>query len=503
MFTSRKSWQFVLAAVLALPTLSNAETAPPETATYSVEARVLDSGMHQGTSDEITLAYQDIVYQQGAPWLRLHVSDHHLGDSSYLLIRSHQTGAEQRMTTTALENWGNHTAFFGGDLLEIELYVAPGDHDVFVSIDHAWVGTGSDQVAGGNGREVEAGPRSLCGGDSRVASNDPRVGRLFGGGCTAWMASNGAFLTAGHCVDGDPDQAGPGLPNGVVDIGFLNTVVEFNVPPSLPNGIPQPALPQDQYPVTGAFVAYEFAGANSDFDSIGADWAVFHVGPNANGETPQQAQNAFFRVSGAGESTVEQTLRVTAYGFDWTPTGTGGPSAACCDINSDFICDFVCNSQNVTQQTSTGVCTEFEDQGTKAWLRYEVDTTPATSGGPVIREENGHALGINTNSGCASGGNRGMTFNQDNLKDSLNNYIWGSGVAYADATSFCVLGTCSGSIYNPHPTIPEAVVDVANGSTVVIIPGVYAAANGNVFCAGADGKAMTFIAPFGGVSIGN
>jgi len=66
-----------------------------------------------------------------------------------------------------------------------------------------------------------------------------------------------------------------------------------------------------------------------------------------------------------------------------------------------------------------------------------------------------------------------------------------------------VLGTCSGTIFNPHPTIPEAVSDVSDNGNVVIIQGSYTAASGNVFTAGADGKAMTFIAPFGGVVIGN
>src|SRR6185503_10747124 len=149
-----------------------------------------------------------------------------------------------------------------------------------------------------------------------------------------------------------------------------------NVPPSLANGTPQPALPEDQFPVSGAYVAYQFTGSNVDMNSIGVDWAVFHVGPNADGVTPQMAQNSFFRVSGAASSTIGQTLRVTGYGFDWTPSGTGGAGAPCCDNNSDFICDFNCNSQNVTEQTATGACTDFVDNGSRAWLRYNVDTPP-------------------------------------------------------------------------------------------------------------------------------
>jgi hypothetical protein len=177
----------------------------------------------------------------------------------------------------------------------------------------------------------------------------------------------------------------------------------------------------------------------------------------------------------------------------------------CCDTNSDFVCDSICNAQSFTEQTATGTCTEFEDNGSTAWLRYEVDTTPATSGSPVIREANGEALGINTNSGCGNGGNWGTTFDQDTLHDSLNTYIYGPGVEYADAASFCgsPLPGCSGTAFNPHATVADAVAEVADGASVVIVPGNYTAANGNVFTAGADGKAMTLIAPFGAVVIGN
>ena len=84
-------------------------------------------------------------------------------------------------------------------------------------------------------RIIKYGP-SLCDGDDdRVASADPRVGRLFLGGCTVWLASNGSLLTAGHCADVDPDLNGPMLPDGCLDLAGL---VEFNFPASLSNGQP-------------------------------------------------------------------------------------------------------------------------------------------------------------------------------------------------------------------------------------------------------------------------
>ncbi len=544
----RMAQQLWAASVVVAASTASAQV---DRTTSRMDPYVVHSGIHQGDEDRPAVPFAQTVYVPDAQWLRLSLGDYELGRESHILVRSVATGAEQKMTATALQNWHNNTALFGGDALEVELHVAAGEQKIFVELSAVWVGLGTpvaihrdwgplapgpsdpdfiDPVAGDAPEGGGDPPEALCGGDNRVASNDARVGRLFIGGCTAWMAADGAFLTAGHCVDGDPDQSGPGLPDGVPDAGFLNAVVEFNVPPSLPNGVYQPALPQDQYPVSGSYVAYQFAGMNADFDSIGADWAVFHVGPNANGVTPQQAQNAFFRVIGASESTVGQTLRVTGYGWDWTPAGTGlshcqgGSNAGgvcfgnlqcpggtcvapfCCDGDQNTTCDSNCNAQSATQQTATGVCTDVEDNNSTAWFRYEVDTTPATSGSPVIREANGKALGINTNAdiGCDDGGNWGITFDQDTLHDFLNTYIFGDEVEYADtATVFCVFGTCTGTIYQPHPMIPAAVEGVASDGAVVIIPGNYTAANGNVFVAGDDGKAITFIAPFGGVVIGD
>ncbi|HEY3244699.1 MAG TPA: trypsin-like peptidase domain-containing protein [Phycisphaerae bacterium] len=505
MLTVFRRFSRIAQAALALYGSAAAGTLAADETPFRKDPYVLHTGVHHSSSDKDSVVFRHTIHVPGAVWLRLTLSDYALGQASFISIRSVQTGAMQSMTAVALETWHNNTAFFGGDTLEFELHVAPGERNIFAQLSEVWVGLPTDPDAPGPANGGDA-PEDLCGADNRVASSDPRVGRIFGSGCTAWLVANGAFVTAGHCVDGDPDGFGPMLPDGIVDNGFLNTVVEFNVPSSSSNGVPQPALPQDQYPVSGLYVAFQHPGEAPNFDSIGVDWAVFHVGPNANGVTPQQAQNSFFRVSGAASSTVGQTMRVTGYGLDWTPNGTGGAGAACCDFNSDNNCDFICNAQSYTEQTSTGVCTDFVDNGSRAWFQYEVDTTPATSGSPVIREANGEALGINTNSGCSNGGNYGTTFDQDVLHDFLNEYIYGPGVEYADAASYCgppLPFGCSGTIFNPHDTIPAAVADVADGANIVIIPGNYTAANGNVFTAGADGKAMTLRAPFGGVVIGN
>ncbi len=551
----------VLPMVMLMAVATPVALAHPNRTPYRIDPYSLDSGVHQGagrqTVDELPsaadrgatpdrdreadsgqsrVAFAQTIQVPGAPWLRLHIADYDLGQASFIVIRSVQTGAEQTMTATALQIWSNHTPFFGGDALEFELHVAPGEQNIFAQISEVWVGLAvadDDSAAGPGGGDP---PESLCGADDRVASSDPRVGRLFiGGRCTAWLASNGAFLTAGHCVDTDPDQSGPGLPDGVIDCSFLSGVVEFNVPPSLPNGVPQPAMPEDQYIITGdcpvlteGFVAWQFAGSNGTFNSIGADWAVFHVGPNANLETPQQRQNAFFRVTDV-EPDVGDIIRVTGHGLDNTPAGSGDnrclfganhgqscvndmqcPAGTCmppapCDSDNDGNGEFNCNAQHLTQQTATGPYNEYVDDGANdVSHEYEVDTTGGTSGGPVILESLDAAIGINTNSGCGDGfeqdENYGTAFEQDTLAQFLNDYIYGPGVRYRDSTNF---GSESGNIFDPHRTVTAAVAVVADGADIVIIPGNYTAASGNTFTAGADGRAMTLIAPFGGVAIGN
>ncbi len=472
----------------------------PAAADFRKDAYFLSTGVHDG-GETNRIAFRQTIHVSGAGWLRLTVGDHDLGQESFLLIRSVQTGDEQTMTATAFENWSNNTGLFGGDALELELHVAAGEQSIYLETLEVWVGPPVNP-GGPPGGGLDP-PEDLCGADNRVASNDPRVARMFGGsttttgdgGCTGWMVANGAFLTAGHCVVG----------------GIAGSIIEFNVPASTPNGIPNFANAQnDQYPIIGTF-AFENTPTSQ---AIGGDWAVFSAGPNANGVTPALAQGAFFRIAGTGPSlALGDPIRVTGYGWDWTPAGTGGPGAACCDFDENGTCDFNCNAQNKTLQTSTGPFIEFQDNAPNDQvLVYAVDTTDATSGSPVIRVTNDEAIGINVTSGCVSGdGNFGASFQHDVLRESVNDFPDGNQIpgtfetVYADTLSFCgppTLG-CSGRITNPHDTVADAVLDVGDGRTIVVSPGNYTAANGNVFIAGADGKSMTLIAPFGGAVIGN
>ena len=94
---------------------------------------------------------------------------------------------------------------------------------------------------------------AICGAtDDRVASNNPRSGRIMPVGCTGWLIDGGALLTAGHCT------------------GATMQTVEFNVPASQANGTTVAPPVRDQYRVIAGSIVTQNTG-------IGNDWAIFTV----------------------------------------------------------------------------------------------------------------------------------------------------------------------------------------------------------------------------------
>ncbi len=348
-FSRYSLFALLLAVLLCLPDTALAQTAPLSS---HVERYALDSGFHDNQRVAgVYEAYSAVVEVPGAPWLRLSFSDLALGTGSYLTVASRQDGAEQRLDAAALARWQNTSAYFNGDAVEVKLFVAPGEEDVFVRMEEVVVGD-----------EPPSAPESQCGPtDDRTPSNNPAAGRLLNIGCTAWIITGGKLVSAGHCVASASSA----------------NVVEFNVPPSLPSGTLQHPGPEDQYTVdTGSIVS-----ANG---SIGNDWGVFRVFDNTQtGLQPLVAQQAAFTVV---RDLGPPTIRITGYGVD---SGTA----------------------NQTQQTHTGP--NAGSSGTT--MRYKVDTEGGNSGSPVIDEATGNAVGVHTNGGCltsGSGSNSGTsTFN--------------------------------------------------------------------------------------------
>lgn len=411
----------------------------------------------------------------GAPWLRLEFSDYNLGQHSYITMTSVEDGGQQRLNAKSLLQWGNASAFFNGESVILELHIAENEVGIYVTLGSLNVGERASTVAA---TEENGDIESQCGSsDNRVLSTDNRAGRIING-CTAWLTSNGAVLTAGHCVDFDPDRSGPLLPDGVLDLWGSFSV---NVPLSDADGTLNQSAPEDQFPIDLDSVVWNFDGSGQ---GLGKDWAVFGIFPNADGERAHVRQG-FYRMSRQNPS-VDNSIRITGYGVD---TGTA----------------------NKTLQTHTGpyVGEYSGNVAADIYHEYQVDTEGANSGSPIIwrTPSPDFTVGIHTNAGCdnplTSDGNKGTSFEVDALEIAVRDFH-GSGSEYVDVVPQPNDPGESGAVFRPYVGIADAVADVPSGGQVVIVEGSYLnSAGGNTFTAGADGKAMTFLAPVGTVIIGN
>ena len=333
------------------------------------------------------------------------------------------------------------------------------------------------------------GPESICGNtDNRALSSDNRVGRLsfvssvdddgnptISNACTAWIISNGLVLTAGHCVDWDPDGFGPMLPDGNLDIDD-NDLVEFNPPSSTSAGNLQPAPPERRYNIDLDSVQWAFSGEGEGY---GNDWAVMRLLPNAvTGELASNVQGGF-RVTDAFPD-INTTVRITGHGSDTTPD----------------------NSRNRVQQTHSGPLTWNAD-AFNTYLTYQVDTTGGNSGSPVIWEANQYTLGIHTNAGCGatSGSNAGTAFNNLLLQLVMSTAVndmqayEATATIHADpATMFPV--SQDGSIFRPRGSLMLAYGEANAGNKISLMAGDYN--NESLILS----KELLVVAPVGSAVIG-
>jgi len=299
---------------------------------YNVESFYMSSGLHNGVTingGETFIAFNEIIRGSEAPWLRIYFKDANLGENSFIIMRSVWDGKEQKLNATSFEQWQSSSAYFNGFQVEIELHVAAFDENIFFTINELAVGEflGNDILF-----------FTICGPtDDRISSDQPATGRLLNVGCTAWIIPNGHFVSAGHCLDGGN-----------------STVVQFQVPPSLPGGTLQHPGPEDQYSVNVSTKVFVNGG-------VGNDWGTFEVFPNSiTGLMPKDAQGAFWPLV---QDLDPDSIRITGYGVD---TGV----------------------DNQTQQTHIGP--NAGSSGTT--MRYVTDTEGGNSGSPVIDGATGNAV---------------------------------------------------------------------------------------------------------------
>ena len=246
-------------------------------------------------------------------------------------------------------------------------------------------------------RDVDAGLapgswQSQCGpNDDRLPSADPRSARILPIGCTGWLIDDckQCFLTAGHCTGG-------------------TSVIQFNVPPSNPDGSINNPSPDDQYSVDPASMQ-----TNGGL-GVGNDWGYFGCFANSNtGLTAAEAQGSTFVLANPPPVS-SNNIRITGYGVDSSPP-----------------------DRNQVQQTHVGPLVT----STSTTVQYQADTEGGNSGSPVIWEETGEAVGIHTHGGCSTGGtgqNSGTSSTHPDLQDALASP---QGICGAGITTFGTLPT--------------------------------------------------------------
>jgi hypothetical protein len=293
-------------------------------------------------------------------------------------------------------------------------------------------------------------------------------------------------MTAGHCVDFDPDSVpggncGPGLPDGILNIQ-AGDFVGFNIPQSWLNGTPRAVDADDQYPIDLTSVAFRFDGCGQ---GLGKDWAVFGVNRNANTLLmPHEAYGLPMRVTNdLPLPGVPTTFRITGCGTD---AGTA----------------------NRTLQTDTGPYNGESTGNAPAdiLVSYQVDTMPASSGSPIMWNALDLAVGIHTTGGCSTtqpfGNNSGTSFEVDALETAIRDFT-GTNAVFCDSGHPVILNgvcPCNGTVMRPFDSVVDGVSLVSPGGIVSIVAGNYPASNGNAFT---TTKAQTWEAPCGTVVIGN
>lgn len=372
-----------------------------------------------------SIIFSQRIGVQNAVTIRLKFDEYNLGQSSKIKIESVADGGTQTFDAKSLENWRRTSAIVNGNAVRVYLIKSKDDDSIYFSIKEVLIGEA----------KIIGGKKSICGTDDRVSIDDPRVARmpLAAGGdpsCTAWLTSNGAVITAGHCID-----------DGAGGVDELVDLIEFNVPASLLNGTPVASDPDDQYPIDTdlADIAWNSGG-------IGSDWGVMRCLPNANGVLPHQAQEEFFRMTRETPDT-DEDIRITGYGAD---------------DGADFN----------TEQTAVGPFVSEYTSGEAISHRYVVDTRVHNSGSPIIWDDEEFTIGVHTFGGChnPSGYNGGTSFEHDDFEDALQDFH-GNNTTYVDTES--ASQTEDGTIFSPYNTVQVGVDNTASGGVLFITPGVY------------------------------
>ncbi len=266
----------VLAGLLTAPGLAQVTLDWPvgEFQDYRV-----DTGNQANPTNKEALVYVDTITVEGAAWVRLYFSEVVLGPGSYIRMTSALDNEVQELDADGMAMWNNTSAYFNGEIVDIELIVGPNTKNNRVVL---------DRVALEGVTEIPLGSCGICGPDDRVPTDEVWAGRIMPVGCTGsiWNADS-CLVSAGHCVGDD-------------------TLIEFHVPNSNSDcSVNHPPV-ADQFPITDRL--FQNAGH-------GADWSVMTTGTNSLGQTAFQRYGELKPISSV-VGQIGNPIAVWGYGLD-------------------------------------------------------------------------------------------------------------------------------------------------------------------------------------------
>ena len=274
--------------------------------------------------------------------------------------------------------------------------------------------------------------------DSRVPITDNRIARLrtpTGTGtfiCTAWLISNGAFVTAGHCIRDE----------------FKQSTLEFDVPLSKASGKINHSKAENRYSVIGPMgQAYTEGKCTSD-------WAVFKGGTNNIGQTPIEKQENYFYVSDT-DLAVNDTITVPGYG-----------------TNSDLPCANGTGCQPIYHdvlQQGAGVIIDSQHD----YYSYNADTMPGASGAPIISD--GIVVAIHHGKEHMEELNCGTRLSEEDIADNLHRFpAWAADNPVKSDNIIYISqintgGESTGNYFTPYLSVQDGLQTANRGNTSMLV----------------------------------
>ncbi|MEQ9442925.1 MAG: FlgD immunoglobulin-like domain containing protein [Cyclobacteriaceae bacterium] len=409
------------------------------------------------------------VSYSGTSSIRLFFEDVQLGENSYLLLEG-SDGAEQKLDAKALQHWSNSSAYFNGQNVKVSLYQAAGE-EVMVKMKELRVNDKGGSQKSGLLPTTAAHARMQAKQDLPPWSQ--AVGRFTDGAIaigTGWIAANGAIVThrAGYVT------------NAVQNWNRYD-LIEFNVPPSNPDGTINHSAPEDQYPLNhqhvvaqaitgkwivdgppntsggGHFVEIKKYQGNKKNKVISA-YAIIEVLPNSKGEMPGQRMQQYFQVLDHpnGPGMEGETLEIFHHG---EVTGsTANQTLQTRILEAENSRDFIRNVDDKDIYLTYNPGTSREG----FWNEHMY-------GAPITYQGSNVAVGVHLE-GFADSPALGLGFRYEGLRQKLSDFF-SSDVTHVDQMS--VLNVADGEIDKPYRTIGEGAQAVVDGGTVSIAKGKY------------------------------